>query len=140
MNYSWSKIVDVVKVDNLIKKAQRDIRTYSARKNSAEVRNTNSAENISEREAEIQEAQAEFDSQTAKLAGQTPGTAQYNETLFKLKRADVRLFGLQLESNTTGEEALLEKEYGQAKTEALLAEAVEFEAGAQARKAELQGS
>lgn len=139
MNYSWNKIGDVSKVDSLIRRAQRDIRNYGARKTTAEVRNTNSAENLSDRTAEIQEAQEEFDSLTAKVATMTPESPNYKETMFKLKRADARLYGLLLESTTSGEEALLENEYAQGKTEALLTVALEFETGGKARKAELEG-
>ena len=138
MNYSWSKISDLVKIDNLIKRAQRDIRTYTSRKTAAEVKNENSAEDVSKQHVEIDEAQADFDELTAKLETLTAGSTTWNDTMYKLKKADTRLFGLKLDNETAGEDSLLSKEYGQGKTEALLAVAIDFEAGGQARKTQVQ--
>ena len=137
MIYNWLKISDLLKVENLIKLAQRDIRTYGARKTSAEVNNENSAENISEQAKEMADTQREFDESTARLATLTPGSTAHKEEVVKFKKIDAKLSEMQLDNETSGEETLLRKEYSQAKTAALLATAIEFEAGAQARKAQI---
>jgi hypothetical protein len=137
MNYNWIKISDLSKVENLIKLAQRDIRTYGARKTSAEVQNENSAENISEQAQEMADTQREFNESTARLATLTVGSPAHKEEVVKFKKIDAKLSEMQLENETSGEENLLKREYSQAKTAALLATAIEFEAGGQARKAQL---
>lgn len=137
MNYNWIKISELSKVENLIKLAQRDIRTYGARKTSAEVQNENSAENISEQAQEMADTQREFDESTARLATLTVGSPAHKEEVVKFKKIDAKLSEMQLENETSGEENLLKREYSQAKTAALLATAIEFEAGGQARKAQL---
>ena len=137
MNYNWIKISELSKVENLIKLAQRDIRTYGARKTSAEVQNENSAENISEQAQEMADTQREFDESSARLATLTVGSPAHKEEVVKFKKIDAKLSEMQLENETSGEENLLKREYSQAKTAALLATAIEFEAGGQARKAQL---
>jgi hypothetical protein len=137
MNYNWIKISELSKVENLIKLAQRDIRTYGARKTSAEVQNENSAENISEQAQEMADTQREFDESTARLATLTVGSPAHKEEVVKFKKIDAKLSEMQLENETSGEENLLKREYSQAKTAALLATAIEFEAGGQARKAQI---
>ena len=137
MIYNFLRITDLLKVENLIRLAQRDIRTYSARKTSAEVKNENSAENISEQAQEMTDTQREFDESTAKLLTLTAGSKQHKEEVVKFKKIDAKLSEMQLDNETSGEETLLKKEYSQAKTAALLATAVEFEAGGQGSKAQI---
>ena len=139
MIFNWLKITDLIKIENLIKFAQREIRNYSARKTSAEVRNENSAENISEHAQEILDTRAALDASTALLATYPAGSKNYKEEMGNNKKLDTRLYLLELDTETTNEEVLLKKEYSKAKTESLLAVAVSFEAGAQARKVQLQG-
>jgi hypothetical protein len=137
MNYNWIKISELSKVENLIKLAQRDIRTYGARKTSAEVQNENSAENISEQAQEMADTQREFDESGARLATLTVGSPAHKEEVVKFKKIDAKLSEMQLENETSGEENLLKREYSQAKPAALLAAAIEFEAGGQARKTQI---
>ena len=137
MVYNWIRITELSKVESLIRLAQRDIRTYSARKNSAEVQNENSAENISDQALEMADTQREFDESTTKIAGLVTGTPQYKEEVVKFKKLDAKLSEMQLDNETSGEETLLKREYSQGKTAALLATAIEFEAGGQARKTQI---
>ena len=137
MVYNWIRITELSKVESLIRLAQRDIRTYSARKNSAEVQNENSTENISDQALEMADTQREFDESTTKIAGLVTGTPQYKEEVVKFKKLDAKLSEMQLDNETSGEETLLKREYSQGKTAALLATAIEFEAGGQARKTQI---
>ena len=139
MIYSWFKITYPIKVNNLIKSAQKDIRTYTVRINSAEVQNENSSDSPDEHAQEIAETQADLDSTIAQLAVAVAGSPSHKTLVGKQKKLDSKLYDLHMDDEAVGEEALLLKEYRMGKNKALLAEAVKFEAEGQVQKTALGG-
>jgi hypothetical protein len=138
MNYSWTMIKDLVKINQLITFAQQEVRTLSVRIDNKDLQNENSARNAQDLANEITETQADLNACQAKLSTLTEGTIKYRQEIGLQKRLESRLYDLQLESETGGEIALITGQYNQNRNAAQLAEANKLLTEAQARKTAIE--
>jgi hypothetical protein len=138
MNYSWTLIKDLVKVNQVITFAQKEVKTYSNRFNNKDLQNENSAQNTIDLAEEISETQSELNSVLVQIPTLTPDSIKYRETIGKKMRLESKLYDLQLDSETGGEVALVTGQYNQNRNAAQLAEANKLLSEAQARKAAIE--
>lgn len=138
MNYSWTLIKDLVKINQVITFAQKEVKTYSNRVNNKDLQNENSAQSTIDLAEEISETQSDLNSVQVLIPTLTPDTLKYREAIGKKMRLESKLYDLQLDSETGGEVALVTGQYNQNRNAAQLAEANKLLSEAQARKAAIE--
>jgi len=138
MNYSWTLIKDLVKINQVITFAQKEVKTYSNRVNNKDLQNENSAQSTIDLAEEISETQSDLNSVQVLIPTLTPDTLKYREAIGKKMRLESKLYDLQLDSETGGEVALVTGQYNQNRNAAQLSEANTLLSEAQARKAAIE--
>ncbi|HPI12240.1 MAG TPA: hypothetical protein PLK63_14445 [Catalimonadaceae bacterium] len=138
MNYSWTLITDLVKINQVITFAQKEVKTYSNRFNNKDLQNENSAQNTIDLAEEISETQSELNSVLVLIPTLIPDSIKYREAIGKKMRLESKLYDLQLDSETGGEVALVTGQYNQNRNAAQLAEANKLLSEAQARKVAIE--
>jgi len=138
MNYSWTLITDLVKINQVITFAQKEVKTYSNRFNNKDLQNENSAQNTIDLAEEISETQSELNSVLVLIPTLIPDSIKYREAIGKKMRLESKLYDLQLDSETGGEVALVTGQYNQNRNAAQLVEANKLLSEAQARKVAIE--
>ena len=138
MNYSWTLIKDLVKINQVITFAQKEVKTYSNRFNNKDLQNENSAQNTIDLVEEISETQSDLNSVLVQIPTLIPDSIKYREAIGKKMRLESKLYDLQLDSETGGEVALVTGQYNQNRNAVQLAEANKLLSEAQARKAAIE--
>ena len=138
MNYSWTLIKDLVKINQVITFAQKEVKTYSNRFNNKDLQNENSAQNTIDLAEEISETQSDLNSVLVQIPTLIPDSIKYREAIGKKMRLESKLYDLQLDSETGGEVALVTGQYNQNRNAVQLAEANKLLSEAQARKAAIE--
>ena len=138
MNYSWTLIKDLVKINQVITFAQKEVKTYSNRFNNKDLQNENSAQNTIDLAEEISETQSDLNSVLVQIPTLIPDSIKYREAIGKKMRLESKLYDLQLDSETGGEVALVTGQYNQNRNAAQLAESNKLLSEAQARKAAIE--
>ena len=138
MNYSWTLITDLDKIDEVITFAEIEVKTYFNRSNNRDLDNINAANNTEELVEKIADTEALLNSVVASIPTLTPGSTNYKKSVGMQKRLESKLYDLQLASETGSEVALISGQYDQNRNTAQLAEANKLLSEAQARKAAIE--
>lgn len=138
MNYSWTLITDLIKINEVIAFAEIEVKTYFNRSNNRDLDNLNAANNTEELVEKIANTESLLNSTIARIPTLIPGSKDYKKEVGMQKRLESKLYDLQLASETGGEVDLITGQYNQNRNAAQLAEANKLLSEAQARKAAIE--
>lgn len=138
MNYSWTLITDLDKINEVIAFAEIEVKTYFNRSNNRDLDNINAAQYTAELVEKIADTEALLNSTIARIPNLAPGSRTYKKEVGLQKELESKLYNLQLASETSGEVDLISGQYNQNRNTVQLAEANKLLSEAQARKAAIE--